>query len=154
MRLLDAQVLDGDLLLVIHGSAAEMFGAKAAIAKTLGCGVHLVTAGMMRRVRGAYRKPGESNLAFLARIAIIDTIAGEPLTPEPVIVRRRGVMSGEPVFRGTRVPPGPVFSMLAEKSAGEIVRVDYPSLSRSAIETALQRACRLLEREAPWVERW
>jgi uncharacterized protein (DUF433 family) len=44
--------------------------------------------------------------------------------------------------------------MLAETSADEIVRVDYPSLSRSAIETALQQACRLLEREAPWVERW
>lgn len=62
------------------------------------------------------------------------------------------VMSGEPVFRGTRVPPGPVFSMLAEKSAGEIVRVDYPTLSRTDIEAALQQACRLLERQAPWVE--
>ena len=108
----------------------------------------------MRRVRSGARKPGESNVEFLARIAIIDSIAGEPLTPGPVIVRRRGVMSGEPVFRGTRVPPGPIFSMLADKSADEIVRIDYPSLSREAIKTALQQACRLLEREAPWVDRW
>jgi uncharacterized protein (DUF433 family) len=50
------------------------------------------------------------------------------------------------------VPPGPVFSMLAEKSADEILRVDYPTLSRTDIEAALQQACRLLEREAPWVE--
>jgi uncharacterized protein (DUF433 family) len=107
---------------------------------------------MMRRVRSGHRKPGESNIEFLARIAILDSIAGEPLVPEPVIVRRRGVMSGEPVFRGTRVPPGPVFSMLAEKSADEIVHVDYPTLSKTDIEAALQQACRLLEREAPWVE--
>jgi uncharacterized protein (DUF433 family) len=152
MRLLDAEVLDEDLLLVIRGSAAELFGAKAGLAKALGCGVHLVTPGMMRRVRSGHRKPAESNIEFLARIAILDSIAGEPSVPEPVIVRRRGVMSGEPVFRGTRVPPGPVFSMLAEKSADEIVHVDYPTLSRTDIEAALQQACRLLEREAPWVE--
>ena len=55
------------------------------------------------------------------------------------------------VFRGTRVPPGPIFSMLAETSAEEIVRHDYPSVSKADIELALQQACRLLKREAPWV---
>jgi uncharacterized protein (DUF433 family) len=70
-----------------------------------------------------------------------------------VIVRHPGVMSGDPVFRGTRVPPGQVFSMLTDKSADEIVRVDYSSLSVDVIETALQQACHLLERDAPWVER-
>ena len=45
--------------------------------------------GMMRRVRSGDRKPGESNVEFLTRIAIIDTIAGERLTPEPVIAPRR-----------------------------------------------------------------
>jgi predicted nucleic acid-binding protein len=71
-----------------------MFGAKAAITKTLGCGVHLVTAGMMRRVRSAYRKPGESNVEFLARIAIIDTIvvrseleaAGKPIPSNDLLI--------------------------------------------------------------------
>jgi uncharacterized protein (DUF433 family) len=108
---------------------------------------------MMRRIRGGQRKAGESTLEFLARIAIIDTIAGSLSANEPVIVRHPGVMSGDPVFRGTRVPPGPVFAMLADTSADEIVRVDYPSLSRDEIKTALQQACRLLERDAPWVER-
>jgi uncharacterized protein (DUF433 family) len=152
MRLLDAQAFDGDLLLVLHGSPAALFSAKAAIAQMLGCGVHLVTEGMMSRIRSGHRKPNETNLEFLARIAIIDTIAGRLSVDEPVIVRRRGVMSGDPVFRGTRVRPGPVFSMLADRSADEIVRIDYPSLSREAIRTALQQACRLLEREAPWAE--
>lgn len=68
-------------------------------------------------------------------------------------MRHPGVMSGDPVFRGTRVPPGPIFSMLAEKSPDEIVRINYPSLSPKLIKTALQQACRLLEREAPWVDR-
>ncbi|TQF32975.1 hypothetical protein UNPA324_28000 [Bradyrhizobium sp. UNPA324] len=71
---------------------------------------------------------------------------------EPVIVRRRGVMRGYPVFRGTRVPPGPIFSMLADLWASEIIRNDCPSVSKADIELALQQACRLLEREAPWVD--
>ena len=152
MRLLDGDVLDGELLLVLHGSPVALFGAKAAIAQILGCAVHLVTPGMMSRIRGGHRKPKESNVEFLARVAIIDTIAGGPSADAPVIVRRPGVMSGDPVFRGTRVPPGPVFSMLADQSADEIARIDYPSLSREAIKTALQQACRLLEREAPWID--
>lgn len=153
MRLLDAKVLDSELLLVLQGSPATMFGAKAAIAQVLGCAVHLVTPGMMSRIRGGgRRKPNETNIEFLARVAILDTIAGGHSADEHIIVRRRGVMSGDPVFRGTRVPPGPVLSMLVDQSADEIVRIDYPSLSREAIETALQQACRLLEREAPWVD--
>jgi uncharacterized protein (DUF433 family) len=152
MRLLDASVLDGELLLVLRASPAAMFGAKAAIAQILGCGVHLVTPGMMSRIRCSHRKPNETNVEFLARIAIIDTIAGRLSAEEPVIVRHPGVMGGDPVFRGTRVPPGPVFFMLLDQSADEIVRIDYPSLSPEAIKTALQQACRLLEREAPWVD--
>ena len=152
MRLLDAQLFNGALLLIIDGSPTEMLGAKTAVARALGCEVHLATPGMMNGVRNARRKPGESNLQFLARLAIIDTLAGNPPAPEPVIVRRRGVMSGEPVFRGTRVPPGPIFSMLADMSADEIVRNDYPSVSKGDLELALQQACRLLEREAPWVD--
>lgn len=70
-----------------------------------------------------------------------------------MIVRRRDLKGGAPVFRGTRVPPGPVFSLLADKSATEIVRIDYPSLSRDVISSALRQACHLLEREAPWTDR-
>jgi uncharacterized protein (DUF433 family) len=153
MRLLGANVLDGELLLVLHGSPVALFGAKASIAQILGYGVHLVTPGMMSRTRSGHRKPSESNIEFLARVAIIDSIAGRGSADEPVIVRRPGVTSGDPIFPGTRVPPGPVFSMLADKSADEIVGNDYPSLSLETIKTALQQACRLLEREAPWVDR-
>jgi len=153
MRLLDAHVLDGELLLVLHGSPAAMFSAKAGIANLLGCGVHLVSAGMMHRIRNIERKSGESNIAFLARVAIIDTIAGHTSADAPVVVRRPDVMGGAPVFRGTRVPPRPVFSKLADTSATEIVRIDYPSLSRDLVSSALRQACRVLEREAPWVDR-
>lgn len=153
MRLLDAQVCEGELLLVLRGDSAEMFTAKAMIADILGTRVHLVTPGMMRRIRSGQSKAGESTLEFLARIAIIETIAGSLSADEPVIVRYSGVMSGNPVFRGTRVPPGPLFATLANRSADEIVRVDYPSLSPDEIKTALQQACRLLERDAPVVKR-
>jgi uncharacterized protein (DUF433 family) len=152
MKLLDAQVLDGALVLVLDGSAQDLFSAKTVIAEVLGCDVHLATPGMMTGLRSARRKFGESVLESLARFAIIEAIGGKSLTPEPVIVRRNGVMSGAAVFRGTRVPPGPIFSMLAEMSAQEIVRHDYPSVSKADIELALQQACRLLEREAPWVD--
>jgi hypothetical protein len=37
-------------------------------------------------------------------------------------------------------------------SAEQIVRRDYRSVSKSDIELALQQACRLLEREARWVD--
>jgi uncharacterized protein (DUF433 family) len=71
---------------------------------------------------------------------------------EPVIVRRSGVMSGDPVFRGTRVPPAPIFAMLAELTADEIVRRHYPSVSQDEIELALRQACQLLELTAPLEE--
>lgn len=152
MRLLDAEMCDGELLLVLRGNPAEMFAAKAAIADILGCGVHLVSPGMMRRIGGDRSKAGESTLEFLARIAVIDTIAGNLSADGPVIVRHSGIMGGEPVFRGTRVSPGPVFAMLADTSVDEIMRAKYPSLERDEIKTALQQGCRLLERNAPWVE--
>jgi uncharacterized protein (DUF433 family) len=153
MRLLDAHVLDGGLILVLDGDPHELFGAKAAIAKVLGCDVHLATPRVMRAVRHAPRKSGESALEFLARLVIIDAIGGKSIAPEPVIVRRRGVMSGDPAFPGTRVPPAPIFAMLADIAADEIVRNHYPSVPKADIELALQQACRLREREAPWEER-
>ncbi len=153
MRLLDAEVCDGELLLVLRGDPAEMFAARAAIADLLGSGVHLVTSGMLRRIRGDQRNAGEPTLEFLARIAIIDTIAGSLSADEPVIVRHHDVMSGNPVFRGTRLPPGPVFATLANRSADATVRLDYNQLSPEEIKTALGQACRLIERNAPLVKR-
>ena len=153
MRLLDAQVCEGELLLVLRGDRAEMFTARAMIADVLKTRVHLVSPGMMRRIRRGERTVGESTLEFLARLAVIETIAGSLSADEPVIVRHPDVLSGSPVFRGTCVPPGPVFATLANRSADEIVRLDYPQLSPDEIKTALGQACRLLERDAPLVER-
>ncbi|SFN44181.1 Uncharacterized conserved protein, DUF433 family [Bradyrhizobium sp. Rc3b] len=153
MRLLDAQVCDGELLLVLHGDRAEMFTARAMLADILGTRVHLVTAGMLRRIRGGQRNVGESTLDFLARIALVEAVAGSLSADELVIVRHPDVLSGSPVFRGTRVPPGPVFATLADRLAGEIVCLGYPQLSPDEIKMALQQACRLLERDAPLMSR-
>ena len=91
MRLLDAQLFNGALLLIIDGSPTEMLGAKTAVARALGCEVHLATPGMMNGVRNARRKPGESNLQFLARLAIIDTLGVRHRPPTWGDVVRAGV---------------------------------------------------------------
>lgn len=109
MRLLDAQVCDGELLLVLHGDRAEMFTARAMLADILGTRVHLATAGMLRRVRGGQRNVGESILDFLARIALVEPVAASLSADEPVIVRHPDVLSGSPVFPGTRVAAGAGF---------------------------------------------
>jgi hypothetical protein len=75
MRLLDAHVLDGALILAIDGGP-EMSGAKATVAKALGCEVHLATPRMIETVRTTSRKPGESNVQFRARLAILDMMRG------------------------------------------------------------------------------
>lgn len=152
MRLLDAQVLDGELLLVLHGSPAAMFSAKAGINHSLGCGVHLVTPGMMSRI--CISKGSRANQHRVPRARRHHRHHRRQRSTEaPVVVRRRDVMNGAAIFRGTRVPPGPVFSILADKSATEIVPIDYLSLSTDLLRSALWQACRLLEREAPWVDR-
>lgn len=104
-----------------------------------------------RGLRSAFltRDPDETDEAYLARLQDHGT---RPMIKDPVIVRRRGVMGGDPVFRGTRVPPGPIFSTLADMSASEIIRNHCPSVPKADIELALQQACRLLEREAPWAD--
>ena len=59
---------------------------------------------------------------------------------ETVIVRNPAVLSGEPVFRGTRVP----FKALTDyleggQSLGEFLE-QYPSVSREAAIAALEQA--------------
>ena len=152
MKLLNARLLDEALILVLDGSAQNLFSAKTVLARPLGCDVHLATPGMMTRLRSAYKKSGESVLDSLARFAVIEDLGGKSVTQEPVIVRRNGARLGAAMFRGTRVPPGPIFSMLAEMNTEEITCRDYPSVSKADIEMALQQACHLLEREAPWVD--
>jgi hypothetical protein len=76
MRLLDAHVLDRALILAIDGGP-EMFGAKATVANALGCEVHLATPRIIEAVRTTNGKPGESNVEFLARLAISDMMRGK-----------------------------------------------------------------------------
>lgn len=55
---------------------------------------------------------------------------------ESVIGRVRGVMSGEPVFKGTRVPVRTVAAMLAQGADEADLLDGYPSLTARMIELA------------------
>lgn len=71
-----------------------------------------------------------------------------------VVVRRHGVMGGMPCFDGTRIPARMLCSYLLTSAAIDEMLRDYPSLSPGAAQTAILRAFRLLEREAPRVGEW
>jgi uncharacterized protein (DUF433 family) len=52
------------------------------------------------------------------------------------IVSSPDVLSGEPVFRGTRIPLGHVASLFRKKVAAEEIAADFPSLSAEDLEYA------------------
>lgn len=63
---------------------------------------------------------------------------------EPLITRNPDVMSGQAVFRGTRLPVEVLFENLADGlSLGEIIS-SYPTLSREDAVAVLEDACRRL----------
>jgi uncharacterized protein (DUF433 family) len=55
---------------------------------------------------------------------------------ETVIGRVKGVMSGEPVFKGTRIPVRMVIAMLAQGASESDILEGYPKLSPRMIELA------------------
>jgi uncharacterized protein (DUF433 family) len=71
-----------------------------------------------------------------------------------VVARQHGVMSGDPVFYGTRVPP---MALALEWIAGHTIDQaldNYPTVSPGALQTAIIRAFRLLASNAPKVGEW
>lgn len=52
------------------------------------------------------------------------------------IVSRADVLSGEPVFEGTRIPLSHITGLLAKKVPLDEIKEDYPSLSSSDLEYA------------------
>lgn len=71
-----------------------------------------------------------------------------------VVLRQYGVMSGDPVFWGTRVPP---MALALEWISGRTIDQaleSYPTVSPGALQTAIIKAFRLLAREAPRVGEW
>lgn len=70
----------------------------------------------------------------------------------PVIVRQPGVMSGEPVFRGTRVPASTLFVQLAAGDTLDEVLDSWPTLDRGDCILALDQARRGLEAAAPTLD--
>ena len=95
---------------------------RSVIAGILGCDVHLTTPGMMER------SPKHAQEIRRIGSPIACALCGHRGDRREVRHARAGHclpkwgQSGAAVFRGTRVPPGPIFSMLAETSAEEIVR--------------------------------
>ncbi|MEH2536504.1 MULTISPECIES: DUF433 domain-containing protein [unclassified Bradyrhizobium] len=71
-----------------------------------------------------------------------------------VVTRRHGVMGGAACFDGTRIPVRILCSYVLASSAVDDMCRDYPSLSPGAAQTAIVKAFRLLEREAPRVGEW
>jgi len=62
------------------------------------------------------------------------------MSPQAVIVRNPQIMSGEPVFRGTRVPFKSLIDYLEHgRSLGEFLE-DFPSVSREDAVAALEEA--------------
>ena len=64
--------------------------------------------------------------------------AARPSVPEP-IVRDPAIMSGRPVFRGTRVPVDVLFDNLADGLTVNEVLESYPSLNRADVLAVLSR---------------
>lgn len=61
------------------------------------------------------------------------------------IVQDPEIMGGEPVLRGTRIPPRTLLARIEGGESVEDILQDYPALSREAVEEALDFARR--ERE-------
>ena len=65
----------------------------------------------------------------------------EPPTPLQVpVVRDPGILSGRPVFRGTRVPVDVLFDNLADGLTINEVLESYPSLNRDDVLAVLDLA--------------
>ncbi len=62
------------------------------------------------------------------------------MTEQSVIVRDPGVMSGVPVFRGTRVPVQTLFDYLGSGESVDSFLEGFPSVTRAAALAALREA--------------
>lgn len=71
-----------------------------------------------------------------------------------VVERRRGVMSGDPAFAGTRVRPLTIAAELIGGSTIADIRQSYPTVTRDVLHVAIVQSFRLLESEAPRVGEW
>jgi uncharacterized protein (DUF433 family) len=79
--------------------------------------------------------------------AIIEIALGRILmvpTNESVVVRDPEVLSGEPVFRGTRVPFQALLDYLEGGDTIDEFLIDFPGVSRDSAIAALEEAKALL----------
>jgi uncharacterized protein (DUF433 family) len=67
---------------------------------------------------------------------------------DSVIVKNPNILSGTPVFRGTRVPLQLLFDSLERGHALEQFLEGYPTVSREMAVAALQEAQQLLSAKA------
>jgi len=67
---------------------------------------------------------------------------------ESVVVKNPNILSGTPVFRGTRVPLQLLFDSLERGHTLEQFLEGYPTVSREMAIAALQEAQRLLSARA------
>lgn len=55
---------------------------------------------------------------------------------EAIVVRDKAVMSGEPVFKGTRIPVRAIAAMLADGAEADDILDGYPKLTKRQLELA------------------
>ena len=67
---------------------------------------------------------------------------------DSVVVKNPNILSGTPVFRGTRVPLQLLFDSLERGHTLEQFLEDYPTVSREMVIAALQEAQQLLSAKA------
>lgn len=72
---------------------------------------------------------------------------------DPVVVRRKGVLGGRPIFRGTRVQVETLFENLADGHSLDEIVENFPTLDRSDLRAALIQACEALKEAAPLTHR-
>jgi uncharacterized protein (DUF433 family) len=68
------------------------------------------------------------------------------------IVRDQGVVSGEPVFKGTRVTLRTVLASLAEGATTAEILSDFPTLSEEDVRAAIVFAATSAQEDLPLAE--
>jgi uncharacterized protein (DUF433 family) len=96
---------------------------------------------------GKYMIPDHRAVRFLCVGAIIGCASGRILMVPPnqsVVIRDPEILSGEPVFRGTRVPFQALLDYLEGGETIDEFLIDFPAVSRDSAVAALEEAKALL----------
>ena len=72
-----------------------------------------------------------------------------PLDYQKFIERRRELCGGEPVVKGTRVTVRTILASLAEGASVDQIILDFPTISRDAVQAIIAFAAASAEEDLP-----